>query len=97
MHHFPKANVPPGVEPQVGQMIGLKTEDGRQVPAQVVSVDNEKVVLDMNHPLAGQSLTFDIEVVGISDTPTQVQAGCSGCDCSSAGSCDDGNDCGSDC
>ena len=79
-------------------MIGLRAADGRQMPAQVISVDDEKVVLDMNHPLAGQSLTFDIEVVGISDSPTQVQAGgCSGCDCSSAGSCGDGGDCGTGC
>ncbi len=90
MHSFPTANVPPGVNPQVGQTIGLQTQDGRQVPAQVVSVDDEKVVLDLNHPLAGQALTFDIEVVGISDTPTQVQAG-------SGGGCSSGGDCSSEC
>ena len=98
MHNFPRSDVPSGVNPEVGQMIGLKTADGRQMPAQVISVDDEKVVLDMNHPLAGQTLTFDIEVVGISETPTQIQAGCGGgCDCSSAGNCGDGGDCGSGC
>ena len=97
-HNFARSDVPQGVNPEVGQMIGLRTADGRQMPAQVVSVDDEKVVLDMNHPLAGQSLTFDIEVVGISETPTQVQAGCGGgCDCSSAGNCGDGGDCGPGC
>jgi peptidylprolyl isomerase len=47
-------------------------------------VDDEKVVVDLNHPLAGQTLTFDIEVVGISATATQDPAECgSGCACSS--------------
>jgi peptidylprolyl isomerase len=89
MYNFPRADIPAGADPQVGQMIGLQTPDGRHVPAQVVSVDDEKVVLDMNHPLAGEALTFDIEVVGISDKPTQAQAGC-GCGCGNDSSPDDG-------
>ena len=98
MNNFPRSNVPPGVDPQVGQMIGLQSQDGQQVPARIVSVDDEKIVLDMNHPLAGQALTFDIEVVGISETPTQVQAGCGGsCGCSSEGDCSPDSECGSDC
>lgn len=98
MHNFPRADVPPGVNPEVGQMIGLQGQDGRQVPARVVSVDDEKVVLDMNHPLAGQALTFDIEIVGISETPIQVQAGCGGsCGCSSGGDCSPDSECGSGC
>jgi peptidylprolyl isomerase len=47
-------------------------------------VDDEKLTFDLNHPLAGESLTFEIEVVGISSTPTQTAMSCgSGCDCSS--------------
>ncbi|MGB5158584.1 FKBP-type peptidyl-prolyl cis-trans isomerase [Desulfobacterium sp. N47] len=88
IHYFPLSEVPPGVIPEAGQVIGLQMPDGRQMPAQVVGIDNENVTLDLNHPLAGKELTFDIEVVGISNTPTQVQEGC-GCGCSSSGSCDD--------
>lgn len=91
MHNIPRSNVPPNMNPEEGQMVGLQTQDGRQVPARIVSVDDDKIVLDMNHPLAGQTLNFDIEVVGISDTPTQVQDGCGGgCDCSSDGDCSSG-------
>ncbi|MBW1840747.1 MAG: peptidylprolyl isomerase [Deltaproteobacteria bacterium] len=81
---FPRSDIPPEVNPQVGMTVGLHTPEGQKVPAQIVHLDDEKVTLDMNHPLAGESLTFDIEVVGISDTPTQVSSGCGcGCDCSS--------------
>ena len=93
LHNFPLSEVPPSANPEVGQLIGLQTPDGRQVPAQIITIDNENVVLDLNHPLAGQALTFDIEVVGISNTPTQDHGGC-GCGCSSSGNCNDGGGCG---
>src|SRR4030042_2769817 len=93
LNNFPLSEVPPSANPEVGQLIGLQTPDGRQVPAQIIKIDNENVVLDLNHPLAGQALTFDIEVVGISNTPTQDHGGC-GCGCSSSGNCNDGGGCG---
>jgi peptidylprolyl isomerase len=73
---------------QLGQTVALTTDQGQRVPAQVVGLDDEQVTVDLNHPLAGESLTFKVEVVGISDTPTQERAGCgSGCDCGSSGCC----------
>jgi peptidylprolyl isomerase len=83
-HSFPISEVPPGMNPQVGMTIGLTSPEGYQVPARIIHMDDEKLTLDLNHPLAGESLTFEIEVVGISNTPTQkpVSCGC-GCDCSS--------------
>ncbi len=81
---FARADFPPEMEPRVGMMIALQTPEGRQMPAKITHLDDEKVSLDLNHPLAGESLTFEIEVVGINDTPTQSHAGCgSGCDCAS--------------
>jgi peptidylprolyl isomerase len=84
MHEFPKAQIPPGIDPQVGQTLALTSPQGQQIPARVAAVDDEKITFDLNHPLAGKTLIFGIEVVAISDTPTQQPAGCaSGCDCSS--------------
>ena len=85
---FPRSDVPSGMDIAVGQRIGMVTGDGHQIPATVTFADEEKVTIDLNHPLAGKSLTFEIEVVGISDVPTQAPAGCGGgCDCSSGCSC----------
>ncbi len=85
---FAREEIPAEMNPEVGMTVGLTTPDGRQMPAQIVSVDDEKVTVDLNHPMAGKSLTFAIEVVGISDAPTQAQPGCgSGCDCSSGSGC----------
>jgi peptidylprolyl isomerase len=84
---FARADFPPEIEPRVGMTIALQTPEGRQMPAQITHLDDKKLSVDLNHPLAGESLTFEIEVVGISRTQTQPNAGCGcGCDCSS-GSC----------
>jgi len=83
---FPRSDVPPEMNPQVGQTVGLHDGNGQQIPATIVAVDDENVTVDLNHPMAGKALTFAIEVVGISDKPTQAPASCGsdcGCDCSS--------------
>ena len=90
MHEFPKADIPAGMEPEVGQTLMLSTPQGQQLPARVERIDDDNVVFDLNHPLAGQSLTFRIEVVGINQTATQAHSGC-GSHCSSGG-CDCGDD-----
>ncbi len=84
-HTFSREEVPAEMNPEVGQIIGLQTPDGQQIPARVAQFDDEKLVVDLNHPLADKSLTFEVEVVGINDAPTQATGGCSACgtDCSS--------------
>jgi peptidylprolyl isomerase len=83
-HSFARSDIPSEMNPEVGQVVALTSPEGQQTPAQIIEVDDEKVVVDLNHPLAGETLTFDIEVVGISSEPTQDHTGCgTGCVCSS--------------
>jgi peptidylprolyl isomerase len=83
-HSFARSDVPSEMNAEVGQVVALTSPEGQQVPAQIIEVNDEKVVVDLNHPLAGETLTFDIEVVGISSAPTQDHTGCgNGCACSS--------------
>jgi len=83
-HSFERSEIPAEMNVEVGQTVALSSPEGQQVPAQIIEADDQKVVVDLNHPLAGQTLTFDIEIVGISDSPTQQAAGCgTGCHCSS--------------
>ncbi len=51
--------------PEEGWMLQLQSEDGNIIPAVVVSVDDDSATLDINHPLAGQDLTFEINLVEI--------------------------------
>ena len=87
MQSIPRSEVPSDMDVEVGMIVGLVTPEGNRVPARVVRLDDEQLTMDLNHPLAGESLTFEIEVVGISSTPTQESMSCpSGCECS--GDCD---------
>jgi peptidylprolyl isomerase len=83
MQSIPRSDVPEDMDVQIGMVVGFITPEGDRVPARVVQMDDEKLTMDLNHPLAGESLTFEIEVVGINDEPTQESHDCpSGCDCS---------------
>jgi peptidylprolyl isomerase len=57
--------VPEEIEPVEGLALQLKTPDGGIVNAVVTAVESDHIVLDANHPLAGQDLTFDIELMEI--------------------------------
>lgn len=48
-----------------GQVLGLQSEDGQQFQATVRSIDEQKITLDFNHFLAGQTLVFEVKVVGV--------------------------------
>ena len=50
-----------------GDMVQGSTHDGRPIQAIIEDITDEYVVLDMNHPLAGETLIFDIELVDIAD------------------------------
>ncbi len=82
LHTFSRSEVPAEMNPAVGDMIGLQTPDGQQIPAVIAEADEEKVVVDLNHPLAGKSLTFDIEVIHIGDEPSpEMMHSCGGDGC----------------
>ncbi|MEM9671184.1 MAG: peptidylprolyl isomerase [Bacteroidota bacterium] len=59
-----KGDFPPNITPEVGQQLAVNTQ-GRQVPVVITEMREDTVVLDANHPLAGQDLTFDIELMNI--------------------------------
>lgn len=47
-----RAQMPPGVEPQVGQQLGLTDPSGQMIPAVISGVTDTTVTIDANHPLA---------------------------------------------
>jgi peptidylprolyl isomerase len=63
----PRENLPPGYDPQVGEVMRMETKDGRQMDVMITSADPEMVRMDANHPLAGKDLTFDIELMKIGE------------------------------
>ncbi len=56
--------IPPEINPEVGMMLQVNTDQG-VTNVTIKSVTDDKVVLDGNHPLAGQTMIFEIELVEI--------------------------------
>jgi FKBP-type peptidyl-prolyl cis-trans isomerase SlyD len=60
-HEIPREKVPPeGQRP--GAMLMSKAPDGRTIPMRVHEVKEKTVIVDLNHPLAGKTLNFDVKI-----------------------------------
>jgi len=62
---FPKENVPADMKIEPGMQLTLSNQEGQPFPVVVTAVEDDVIVLDANHFLAGQELVFDIELVEI--------------------------------
>ncbi|HAJ64940.1 MAG TPA: peptidylprolyl isomerase [Cyanobacteria bacterium UBA8543] len=61
-----REQMPPDLQPEVGQQLQIQQANGQTVPVMVTVVTDSTVTLDANHPLAGEDLTFDIQLVEVS-------------------------------
>ena len=65
VHEVDKARMPPGVSAVVGRRLQARNRMGETMELTIAEVGEETVVLDANHPLAGEDLTFELEVVKV--------------------------------
>jgi len=81
----------------VGAIVPMNTSDGQVIKAQIVEITDDKVTIDLNHPLAGEDLHFIGTILEIRDvTEAELKAltspgcggGCGGCQ---GGNCGDGS------
>lgn len=69
---FPKDKIPAeGLK--VGAVLMAKGPQGQQVPVRVHEIKENTVVLDLNHPMAGKTLVFDVKVLDIQPAAAQPQ------------------------
>jgi FKBP-type peptidyl-prolyl cis-trans isomerase SlyD len=60
----------------VGTFLDLEDNEGEVLSAQIIDADAETITLDFNHPLAGETLIFEIKVTALRPaTPEELQAG----------------------
>lgn len=69
---IPKETFPEDFEFQTGLLVEMQAADGTPVPAMIWEVGEDTVTLNFNHPLAGKTLTFDVEIVSV-ETPEAAQ------------------------
>jgi len=76
LHEILLCNLPPEDTIEVGSNITGTDEDGNEITFSVTAIEDGIASLDGNHPLAGQSLIFEIEIQAIRDaTAEEIRAG----------------------
>ena len=65
IQEVPKTALPEDMKPEVGMGLQSQTPDGQVMQLTVTEVGDATITVDANHPLAGETLNFDIELVAI--------------------------------
>jgi peptidylprolyl isomerase len=65
LQDVPRDTIPPEIELAVGGQLQVSTQDGQQMTVTITAITEEVVTMDANHPLAGQDLIFDVELMEI--------------------------------
>jgi len=60
-----KKSIPADFDLEVGQRLQMQVPDGQAMAVTITDIKGDMVTLDGNHPLAGQDLTFELELVAI--------------------------------
>ncbi|MDD2850708.1 MAG: peptidylprolyl isomerase [Desulfuromonadaceae bacterium] len=61
----PRNDLPEDLIPEVGDELGLSNDDDEELEVVVLEANEDQVTFDANHPLAGEDVTFEIELVSI--------------------------------
>ena len=65
IREYLKKALPENFKPEKGMVIRLQDQTGRAIPGTIIDITENSITIDLNHPLAGKDLTFNIKVVGI--------------------------------
>jgi peptidylprolyl isomerase len=60
-----RSEFPEGLEPKIDQKLQVRNANGDNAVVTIVAIDGDDVTLDANHPLAGEDLTFEIQLTEI--------------------------------
>lgn len=69
---FPRDRFPEDMVPEVGMQLNMSNGSGQNFPVVITEVRETVVVLDANHPLAGEDLIFDLELVAINGASSLI-------------------------
>ncbi|MBJ6608728.1 MAG: FKBP-type peptidyl-prolyl cis-trans isomerase [Candidatus Thiothrix moscowensis] len=58
---------PPELNVAVGQVISFALPSGQEIPGKILGLGADEVEVDFNHPLAGQHISFELEILAILD------------------------------
>jgi FKBP-type peptidyl-prolyl cis-trans isomerase SlyD len=70
----PRGAFPDDIELETGMQFMAQDQLGRVMPLWVTGVDGDEITVDANHPLAGETLHFEVEIVGMRDATAEELA-----------------------
>ena len=77
---LPRSVFPTDMKLEEGQGFRMRTDSGQVVVAYINSFEGDDVVVDLNHPLAGETLHFSVKIASLREaTPEELAGGCSSC------------------
>ncbi len=66
-----RAEFDPDIELEPGLIIEFATEDGETLPGTILDINDSEVRVDLNHPLAGQTVRYSVKIVAVDDDPDE--------------------------
>lgn len=74
LHEVPIEALPPGEDLAVGNTLVGQDEQGQEIGFRITAIEDGVVKLDANHPLAGETLIFEVEIQGVrAATPEEIE------------------------
>ena len=65
IHHMDRTKFVGDAEVEVGTIMAFTGPDGMEIPGIIKEVAGDSVTVDFNHPLAGQDVTFEVEILSV--------------------------------
>lgn len=68
---LPRSDFDPAMELEAGLIIEFVNEDGDSLPGTIIDFDDDQVQVDLNHPLAGQTVRYSVKIVAVDNAATE--------------------------
>ncbi len=65
IHHMDRTKFVGETEVEVGTIMAFSGPDGMEIPGIITEIAGDSVTVDFNHPLAGQDVTFEVEILSV--------------------------------
>jgi len=72
IHDMPLSDFPDSLPPETGLSYSFESDDDEEIPGTVISVKNDMVKVDFNHPLAGLEIVFKVNILGVNNAHADI-------------------------
>ena len=72
INDMPLSDFPEDLLPEVGLSYSFEASDDEEIPGTVLSVKNDIVEVDFNHPLAGLEIVFTVDILGVNNAHAEI-------------------------